>query len=1587
MLLIIPVLSSISTVTESIGTGSPVFHAMKGDISNGTGTLCINEQVATSGTYINEDEASITIGNDYVELFFDKSNAGGLDKIIDKETGIDLRPDKGSIPTLFLIWIFNGTAIERAFNWQAINTEYNSKTESDYSTLTIVNSNLKGYDIHATTTITIHNEDQFVEMRLSIENNEEFIIENILFPIIWGLGQIGSESSDDALFYPVGDGLLLHDPLSELENLIVSGGRYPGTLSMQLLCHFDKDETGLYFATYDTEGNPKTINYGPMEWGGTNHLATSFEFYIPESEGNDFIMDYNTILGTFHGDWHKAASMYKEWAETTPFISGGKIYEEKDTPEWFGKTSIIQLDNRDGPEIEYFSLSDIEQITNQYSENTGIDTTVLIFGWEKNGAWIGPDYYPPVEGEQAFRNTMNNLKSNGNHGFTYISGTVWRITRPEIGYADLELFNSTGLPWVALDKDGNPYFDPFYELMGWHSARMDPMTNFWHEMVVENVLESVRLGVDVVQIDEFPIGAIYPCYNESHGHPIGYSKNISDAYRSILEDIRNQGRNINPDFIMSIEEPCEYYLPYADAYVSRDCAPENFYPYFIDAYGDKVEFIQFFPFVYHEYITSFGKGISMDKEYATVFYNQMARASARMFTSGEIMRSPGVPKEKWNMELFELFKRTATATSSYAGDYLLRGEPLAPPEIDVPSIKTYWFNHYENRFGTPIHEPAVFHSAWRADDGTKGFVFVNWYTSTIDFEVEIKDDELPYGYYAIAISRNGERTIIYANTTLPKTLSLSLKQNDVVLIEIVDVVDTNPPNIPEIDGPTSGKINTEYTYTVAATDPDGDDVSFFIDWGDGTDSGWTDFVPSGIELNVSYTWDDEDTYMLKVKAKDVHDVGSDWQTLEVSMPKNKRVISSLFLQLLEKLIERFPIIKQMLHLPILANSNYIAVENNHVPNYGYNDINDRWEHCSNMIVDGDNVNYIGTDGIIPDIHFAKLKSTILDYPMVLVNKQNTDGIIAAHIETEESGTTYYVATDGSDSNDGLSEETAWKTMAKVNSVNFNPADLILFKRGERWNEALSILSSGSEDDPIIFGAYGEGTRPVIYTNTKACINIEDKEHIIIKDFELKDAERGVWITGDANGYIKLNNLVIHDVTNHNGISIKERENILIEDCKIYDCSKGNGICAYNEGLKKWTMLANHNITVKNCTIYNNCKNGVYIAGHNAYISNNTIHSNGITKYYHNIYLIGENGIVEHNELYSSPAGDGFRYEGGHLKIRYNYVHDNGKHGISFWNDFPDTFFDNEIYYNIIEGMDDNHWGIHVNEYAGGFDGVKIYNNVICGENFESRGMAFYDCSNIDLKNNIVFVKDMILTVGNEGTYGFSSDYNCWLSNINTPFKWDEQYGNFIDFQSLGYDVHSYFADPLFVDLDGSDFHLQSCSPAIDSGVDLGYSLDFDDNSVPFGAAPDIGAFEFHGKQGLRCNGALSWNNIKPGSTVNRSFTIENAGDPDSEIDWEITEWPIWGSWTFDPSDGDDLKPEDGPITIQVSVVAPDEQNKDFGGKVKIVNKNDSNDFCTLSVSLVTPKNKISNSISVLQVLEKIIQRFPILERMLLNSFQ
>jgi len=90
-------------------------------------------------------------------------------------------------------------------------------------------------------------------------------------------------------------------------------------------------------------------------------------------------------------------------------------------------------------------------------------------------------------------------------------------------------------------------------------------------------------------------------------------------------------------------------------------------------------------------------------------------------------------------------------------------------------------------------------------------------------------------------------------------------------------IPNNPPNTPsKPSGPESGEVGELLTYSTSATDPDGDQVRYKFDWGDGNQSDWTDWVDSGQSASESYSWNAPSTYHIKAKAQDTPGDESEW---------------------------------------------------------------------------------------------------------------------------------------------------------------------------------------------------------------------------------------------------------------------------------------------------------------------------------------------------------------------------------------------------------------------------------------------------------------------------------------------------------------------------------------------------------------------------------------------------------------------------------------------------------------------------------------------------------------------------------------
>lgn len=98
-----------------------------------------------------------------------------------------------------------------------------------------------------------------------------------------------------------------------------------------------------------------------------------------------------------------------------------------------------------------------------------------------------------------------------------------------------------------------------------------------------------------------------------------------------------------------------------------------------------------------------------------------------------------------------------------------------------------------------------------------------------------------------------------------------------------DQSENQPP--PTIIGPAKGTIGVITTYNITSLDPEGDDLYYFIDWGDYINSGWFGPYSSGEKINKSHIWLTEGTYIVRAKVKDIYGNESNWAAIPVTMPQ------------------------------------------------------------------------------------------------------------------------------------------------------------------------------------------------------------------------------------------------------------------------------------------------------------------------------------------------------------------------------------------------------------------------------------------------------------------------------------------------------------------------------------------------------------------------------------------------------------------------------------------------------------------------------------------------------------------------------
>jgi Right handed beta helix region len=389
---------------------------------------------------------------------------------------------------------------------------------------------------------------------------------------------------------------------------------------------------------------------------------------------------------------------------------------------------------------------------------------------------------------------------------------------------------------------------------------------------------------------------------------------------------------------------------------------------------------------------------------------------------------------------------------------------------------------------------------------------------------------------------------------------------------------------------------------------------------------------------------------------------------------------------------------------------------------------------------------------------------------------------------------YWVGRNGRDATGQGSRTRPLATLQYAADL-VRPGDTVHVRDGNY--EGFDLRHGGSPDLLVAFKADGKQVRIARRNRTTPDgINVEGASYVVIEGFIINEMPRtGVRVVGGSHVTIR-------------------------------------GIQASRNGA--WGILTGHcdDLVIIGNQVSNSIKeHGIYVgnSGDRPLIGGNVswgnrgcgIHMNGDASQ-------GGDGIisgarVENNIIYDNGRGGGSAINGDGVQdsmFANNLLYRNHASGISLYRaDGAQGPKNNRIVNNTIVMASDARWALNLGQ---GGSGNIAWNNILLNDN-PSRGSIVIEAASLP---------------------GFLSDYN--VVNGFSIGNSGAQIGLSAWRSSTGRDRHSLVSKPqvLFVNTAAGDFHLRADSPAIDV-ADPAASLeqDIENHPRPFGAGPDVGAFE------------------------------------------------------------------------------------------------------------------------------------------------
>jgi hypothetical protein len=269
-------------------------------------------------------------------------------------------------------------------------------------------------------------------------------------------------------------------------------------------------------------------------------VAMWFDYPVPDYGKIGGSFTARGVVGVFTGDWYDGTTVYRDWALRQKWTSKQTLDKRADIPEWIKHTSLT-VRSSDG--IATNELPRLKKLIEQYPTHANIHW----YGWTaKDGDNQDLRRWPDLDPAQPH---FDEVAAEFLKLAIYIGGLYHE---PLLWATDSKTWKEyDGAAAATTDEDGQFRYARFGNFPLTVACQKHPHTQ---RVMVDTALKEVRehhaKGV-YADLNGTYGGGI--CFAKTHGHPVMGGTWYADGQRELLNKMRAACRQLDPDFIVQVE--------------------------------------------------------------------------------------------------------------------------------------------------------------------------------------------------------------------------------------------------------------------------------------------------------------------------------------------------------------------------------------------------------------------------------------------------------------------------------------------------------------------------------------------------------------------------------------------------------------------------------------------------------------------------------------------------------------------------------------------------------------------------------------------------------------------------------------------------------------------------------------------------------------------------------------------------------------------------------------------------------------------------------------------------------------------------